>query len=167
MNDLLQSVLDSLDDRFKKYIKEKLIDRGDCIVRIDKDSIYSVMEFLKPTFDFLIDITAIDTSELKLSGKSEGFDIVYQLYSTLKNIRLRIKSYINKDQKVRSVSGLWKSAISLEREVYDMFGIEFFDHPCLERILLPENFESHPLRKGYPLKGIGERDHFPRVERAD
>ena len=68
---------------------------------------------------------------------------------------------------VPSVVGLWEGANWLEREVWDMFGIRFAGHPDLRRILLPEEFAAHPLRKDYPLQGRGERHNFPVITRAE
>ena len=68
---------------------------------------------------------------------------------------------------VSSLTSLWQSANWLEREVWDMFGIHFEGHPDLRRILLPEAFTTHPLRKDYPLQGHGERHNFPVIRRAD
>ena len=68
---------------------------------------------------------------------------------------------------VRSVVGLWEGANWLEREVWDMFGIHFEGHPDLRRILMPEEFTAFPLRKDYPLQGLGERHNFPVLKRGE
>lgn len=166
MNEL-QSVLECLEDKFSDEIIEKLEDRGAHIIRIRRARSFQVLKFLKEEspvrFDFLADLTAIDMSLVREDG---DFDVVYQLYSTDSNLRIRLKVTVDRDEKVRSVGAIWKVAWCLEREVYDMFGIEFEGHPRLERILLPDNFGHHPLRKEYPVKGLGERDNFPVVERA-
>ena len=79
-----------------------------------------------------------------------------------------LKTFINDpNPTLPSAYSLWKSADWLEREVYDMFGITFSDHPDLRRILTPDEFTAYPLRKDYPLKGRGERHNFPIVTRAE
>ncbi|MEE9241274.1 MAG: NADH-quinone oxidoreductase subunit C, partial [bacterium] len=87
----------------------------------------------------------------------DPFQVVFQLISVDHARLLRLKVKIKDGQEVPSVVGVWSSANWLEREVYDLFGISFSGHPDLRRILLPENWGSHPLRKDYPLEGRGER----------
>lgn len=104
-------------------------------------------EFL---FDMLIDITAVDW----LDRREPRFDVVYQLLSLKYLHRLTIKIAVGEDNPaVESVVSLWNSANFLEREVWDMFGIIFKNHNDLRRILLYDEFNGHPLRKDYPLKG--------------
>jgi NADH-quinone oxidoreductase subunit C len=87
--------------------------------------------------------------------------VVYLLHSMKYNNRLGIKIAVPEGAAVESVSDLWKAANWMEREVYDMFGIEFSHHPDLRRILLPDDFVGHPLRKEYPLKGVDFDKPFP------
>lgn len=116
-------------------------------------------------FKQLIDLTAVDY--LKKDDADERFAVVYLLYSRLHNSRLRLRVLVDEDEpRLPSVSGVFGSADWGEREVYDMFGIEFEGHPNLERILMPTNFGGFPLRKDYPLRGRGERDDFPRLRRG-
>jgi NADH-quinone oxidoreductase subunit C len=103
-------------------------------------------------FDMLIDVTAVDY--LRFPGREDGprFDVVYHLYSTEHNHRLRLKVAVEQDDAwVPTASNLWPIANWLEREVWDMFGIRFEGHPDLRRLLLYEEFEGHPLRKDYPI----------------
>ena len=79
------------------------------------------------------------------------FDVVLNLYSVAKNERLRIKAHVGEGESVSSVSGVWPTANWLERECYDMFGIVFEGHPDLKRILLPDEWQGHPLRKDYDI----------------
>jgi len=138
--------------------------RGETRVIIDPESLVEVCRTLKETepfyFIYLSDITAVDYPD-----RDERFDVVYQLYSFKLNQRLRLRLRIKEDQSVPSVTDLWKTANWLERECYDMFGIEFDGHPDLERILMPKATRSHPLRKDYPLQ---PRENFqqrrPNVE---
>ena len=98
-------------------------------------------------FDYCVDITAVHYP------KREGtqFDIVYVLYSFHKNERVRIKTQIKDGDHLRSAFGIWPTANWLEREVFDMFGIAFDEHPELKRILMPEDWKGHPLRKDYAI----------------
>lgn len=100
-------------------------------------------------FDFLSDLTAVHWP------KREGaeFELVYQLYSISLRHRFRVKVPLADGQDAITVYGLWQVADWLEREVYDMFGIHFEGHPDQRRILNPDGFEGHPLRKEFPLKG--------------
>ena len=103
-------------------------------------------------FDFCSDVTATDWPPRK-----EGrFDVVYCLFSTRLRHRIRIKVIAAENQPVPSVTGLWPAADWLEREVYDMFGVNFTGHPDRRRILMPDDWQGFPERKDYPLEGPGE-----------
>ncbi len=117
-------------------------------------------------FDLLVDITCVDY--LDYPGAKDRFGLVYLLASVQTNERITIRCFVNDPQpKVPSVVDLWQGANWLEREVWDMFGIHFEGHPDLRRILLPEPFAAHPLRKDYPLQGLGERHNLPVLRRAE
>jgi NADH-quinone oxidoreductase subunit C len=107
-----------------------------------------VLKLLKEEygFDMLADLSAVD-----YLGQEPRFELVYHLNSIQKNIRLRIKSPITEGEEADSVVSLWPIANWLEREVWDMFGIKFKNHPDLRRLLMYEEFEGHPLRKDYPI----------------
>ena len=97
-------------------------------------------------------ITAIDHLS---AGREPRFDVVYALYSIPNNRWVRVRTTCAEfDAEVPSVSGIWPGANWLERECYDMFGIQFTGHPDLRRILMPEGYEHHPLRKEFPRDGI-------------
>jgi NADH-quinone oxidoreductase subunit C len=101
-------------------------------------------------YTFLVDLTAVDWSE-----RPEGrFDVVYWLHRFSDSRRIRLKVKVADGVAVPSVTGVWKVANWMEREVFDMFGIYFADHPNLERILTWEGFNGHPLRKDFPIEGI-------------
>jgi NADH-quinone oxidoreductase subunit C len=128
---------------------------------------HEVLEFLKDRggFDFLADITVVD--QLNLRDATDRFLLIYQLASTTANERITIHVPLNEPAlTVKSVYDLWQAADWLEREVWDMFGIRFEGHPDLRRILLPEEFTAHPLRKDYPLQGRGERHNFQPLRRG-
>jgi NADH-quinone oxidoreductase subunit C len=117
-------------------------------------------------FDFLADIAGIDY--LNYPNASDRYGIVYALTNTTAGERLFVKAHANDpDPQLPSVVSIWQGADWLEREVYDMFGVTFTDHPDLRRILMPSEFTSHPLRKDYPLRGLGERHNFPTITRAE
>ncbi|HBB17339.1 MAG: hypothetical protein A3J94_12715 [Syntrophus sp. RIFOXYC2_FULL_54_9] len=135
--------------------------RGETTVVVDKGRLREVMTFLnrgdETLYDLLVDIAGVDTG-----NESPRFFVVYLLHSIKFNNRLRIKIPVAEGAALDTVSDLWKSADWMEREVYDMFGIAFSNHPDLRRILLPDDFVGHPLRKEFPLKG----DDFDRPFRV-
>ncbi len=102
-------------------------------------------------FDYCSDVTASDWPP-----RAERFDVIYCLYSTRHRHRIRMKARAAEHQPVPSVTDLWPSANWLEREVFDMFGINFTGHPDRRRILMPEDWQGYPQRKDYPLEGPGE-----------
>ena len=152
--------------------------RGDTRVVVPAEKIYEVLELLKEKhgFDLLVDITCVDylnyprtDRRTVLPGPGEDrFGLVYLLAGTVTNQRLTVRAFVNEPEPtVRSVVGLWEGANWLEREVWDMFGIRFEGHPDLRRILMPEEFTAFPLRKDYPLQGLGERHNFPVLTRGE
>ena len=117
-------------------------------------------------FDLLVDITCVDY--LHYRGATDRFGLVILLANTTESLRLTLRVMLNEPSPtVASLTPLWQSANWLEREVWDMFGIHFEGHPDLRRILLPEEFTTHPLRKDYPLQGFGERHNFPVIRRSE
>ncbi|MBI2178582.1 MAG: NADH-quinone oxidoreductase subunit C [Candidatus Tectomicrobia bacterium] len=103
-------------------------------------------------FRLLSDLTAAH-----FPAEERPFHVVYHLYSFDHNRRLRLKVKAHEGEQVPSVVSVWSGANWMEREVFDLFGVSFKGHPDLRRILLPEDWGSHPLRKDYPLEGRGER----------
>ena len=118
----------------------------------------------KAAFDHLTDICSVDYPEDQLR-----FEVVYHLHSLPLRQRLRLKTRIAEDDPtIASVTGVWKGAEFLEREVYDMMGIHFSGHPDLRRILMPEDYaEGYPLRKDFPTEGRGWRSQFDFIPRFD
>ena len=102
-------------------------------------------------FDYCSDLTATDWPP-----RAERFDVIYCLYSTRHRHRVRLKVKVAENQPLASVTGVWPAANWLEREVYDMFGVNFTGHPDRRRILMPEDWQGYPQRKDYPLEGPGE-----------
>lgn len=117
-------------------------------------------------FNQLIDVTGVDY--LYFADARQRFAVVYSLLSHTYNRRVWVKVFVDEpDLTVPSVCAVWPGAEWPEREVYDMFGITFTGHPDLRRILTPEGFDHFPLRKDYPLRGLGERDQLPVITRED
>jgi NADH-quinone oxidoreductase subunit C len=124
---------------------------GDPVLTVRPGSLRSLMAALRDApFDYavLLDLTCVDYAA------NEGrFELVYHLYSLSRNVRLRVKASVPvADPAAESLTGLWKNADWLEREVFDMFGVRFSGHPYLRRLLTYEGFEGHPLRKSYPWR---------------
>ncbi len=137
-------------------------------VIVAPERLYALLECLKDQggFDLLVDVTAVDY--LNYPGAKDRYGVVYALLNTATAERVYVKTFVNDpDPVLPSAYPLWKGADWLEREVFDMFGIVFEDHPDLRRILMPEEFTAFPLRKDYPLRGRGERHNFPYITRAE
>ncbi len=140
------------DGEIPQILKESFGDRileystylGQNFVVARPDGVIPILEFLKLEleFDYLVDVTAVDYPK-----RPERFELVYVLYSFARNERMRVKTQIAESEKPQTATGVHLTANWLEREVYDMFGIEFAGHPDLRRILLPEDWEGFPLRK--------------------
>ncbi len=144
-------LIDALKQRFGADILAAETSHGEDVVTVSREAAPGVLRALRDesAFDFnlLIDLTAVDWLR-----REPRFEVVYQLKSLTRNHRLRVKVPVpGADAWVGSVVELWKSADWLERECYDMFGIEFRDHPDLRRILMYDSFVGHPLRKDYPV----------------
>jgi NADH-quinone oxidoreductase subunit C len=125
---------------------------GEVTLSVPAERIVEVCRFLKHDCDykFLVDLTAVDWPE-----REEGrFDVMYWMHRHDDSKRLRLHTIIADEVPISSVTEVWKTANWMEREVYDLFGIVFDDHPGLERILTWEGFNGHPLRKDFPVEGI-------------
>ncbi|HEV2527494.1 MAG TPA: NADH-quinone oxidoreductase subunit C [Thermomicrobiales bacterium] len=132
--------------------------RNETTLHVEPTMLREVCEVLRrdphTSLVFLSDLTAVDMLRLR---EAPRFDVVVQLYSLRYRTRVRLKAGIDDGQRVPSLVPLWNGANWLEREAYDMFGIQFEGHPNLKRILLAEDWsEGHPLRKDYPLRGWSE-----------
>ncbi|HEX5422983.1 MAG TPA: NADH-quinone oxidoreductase subunit C [Candidatus Acidoferrales bacterium] len=127
--------------------------RGETTVVVPRQHLISAVEFLagEPSlkFSFLSDLSGVDRFPLE-----PRFEVNYHLLSIEKRLRLRLKVKLSSaDPVVHSVTGVWPTANWHEREVFDMFGVQFEGHPDLRRILMPDEWEGHPLRKDYPTEG--------------
>jgi NADH-quinone oxidoreductase subunit C len=128
---------------------------GDWWVIVSSERLLDVMGWLRDSpesaFDFCSDVTASDWPP-----RPKRFDVIYCMYSTRLRHRVRVKVRAGEHDPVPSVTSIWPSANWLEREVYDLFGVNFTGHPDRRRILMPENWQGFPQRKDYPLEGPGE-----------
>jgi len=133
---------------FGGAIREALLDRKQAILVIAADRLLEIARYSRDEehFDLLVDLTAVDWPK-----REKRFDLVLNLYSFRKNERLRIKALLGENEPVATVESVWPTANWLEREVYDMFGIVFEGHSNLKRLLLPEEWQGHPLRKDYDI----------------
>lgn len=141
-----------LREKFADSILDVKEFRGEVTVTVTRESILKVCSFLKESlrYNLCTDITAVDY----LGKQDIRFMAVYNLYSIPNKDRIRIKAPVpENDCTIDTVSGIWKAAIFLEREVYDLMGIVFKNHPDLRRILMTDDWVGHPLRKDYPVQG--------------
>jgi NADH-quinone oxidoreductase subunit C len=143
-NELVQR----LKARFGDAIREAALDRKQAIVLVAREKLREIARYCRDDekFDYLVDLTAVDWPK-----RAERFDVILILYSFPKNERLRLKACAGEHDPVPSVVEVWPAANWLERECFDMFGIVFEGHPNLTRILMPEEWQGHPLRKDYDI----------------
>ena len=143
-------LLDALQKAFPGAIQEAVVFRKMPSITVAKESLLALCHFLRSeeggAYTLLTDETAVDYPK-----REKRFDIVYHLYSFERNDRLRLKVLVAAAEPVRSVTEVWPAANWLEREVYDMFGVVYEGHPDLKRILLPDEWIGHPLRKDYDI----------------
>jgi NADH-quinone oxidoreductase subunit C/D len=159
----IHPLLDALKARFPEAVLGVHDDtgRGELAVRVAAGHILEIATFLHDdpgmAFDHMTDICSADYPD-----DSERFEVIYHLLSLPHGTRLRIKARVTEDDPtIASVSGVWKGANFMEREVYDLMGIKFSGHPDLRRILMPEDYaEGYPLRKDFPAEGRGWRSTF-------
>lgn len=152
LTETLQNVVDGLSENYTDSFIEVYQSTGDTVIRVEVDAIVDICRYLKNEqhFIYLTDVFGIDrfTSE-------ERFEVVYNLISLRNRERLFVKVRLPEEEPVlESVADIWKSASWMEREVYDMFGIRFTNHPDFRRIYMPEDFDYYPMRKEFPLLGI-------------
>ena len=134
-------------------VPEAKFDRNELTIWIDRSVIFEACEFLRDhpqlRYNLLSDVTCVDWYP-----SEPRFEVVYELLSIPRRSRLRLKVRLDSEHtSLRSVVSVWPSANFFEREVFDLFGITFEGHPYLQRIMLPDDWKGHPLRKDYPLRG--------------
>lgn len=179
----------NLDHPNLKHVKERFPDRklrateyrGQSTLILQAEDLHEVMQFLRDDprckYDFLSDVAGVDY--LNYPAETLGrFAVIYNLCSYDRTDRIFVKVFLNPSRPtdgiepdpaltLDSVTDLWPGAEWTEREVFDMFGIRFRNHPDLRRILLWESYPAHPLRKDYPLRGQGERENYRVISRTD
>ena len=179
----------TLDHPALRFVKERFPSvrlratefRGQTTIIVEPKDLHEVMKFLRDdprcAFNFLSDISATDY--MGYPAETIGrFGVYYILCAYSRTDRIYLKTFLDPSLPtdgivedpalwLDSVTDLWPGAEWMEREVFDMFGIRFRDHPDLRRILTWESYPAHPLRKDYPLRGRGERENFRVVSRTD
>ena len=146
-----KAVIDALVERFPGIVYEPYVGVGgdDCAF-VKRESILEVCRFLKDeaAFDMAPYITAVD-----YLGQTPRFEVVYVLFSTKKNVRIRLRVKVGEGEQLQSVTSVWRGANWFERYCFDMYGIGIVGHPDLRRLLMYDEFVGNPLRKDYPLRG--------------
>ncbi len=151
-------------EKIKEKFPDQVVDiaefRDQVSVILKRGKIVDICRYLHDNphlfFDHLQDLTGVDY----LGKKDPRFEVVYNLYSIKYRHKIRLKAQVTEsDPKINSVISVWAGANWHERECSDMFGIIFLGHPDLRKILMPEDWEGHPLRKDYPLKGPEKEWH--------
>jgi NADH-quinone oxidoreductase subunit C len=141
----------SLENRFPEAVAGGSHERGELTLYVKAGDIVDVCRHLKEelTFNRLASVTAVDWFP-----REPRFEVVYHLHSLARNERLRLKCQVTEEScEIASVCPVWRGADWYEREVFDLFGIRFSGHPDLRRIMMPDDWEGHPLRKDYPVHG--------------
>jgi NADH-quinone oxidoreductase subunit C len=140
--------------KFADTIEEITEAIGEVTIIARREGLIQLMTYLRDEpslrFNYLSDIGGVDLGEFA----SPRFAVAYQLYSLEHNHRLRVKVFLEEnDANVPTMWNIWKASNWLEREIFDMFGVNFEGHPDLRRILMPADYEGYPLRKDFPIKG--------------
>ena len=143
-------IAETLKARFGGAVTGVVEFRGETTIHVWPDAIAAVCAFLRDDeaagYDFLSDVSAAD-----VWPDEPRFQVNYHLYSMTRNTRLRLKASVRDGQSLPSVAGVWPAANWFERETYDLFGVKFDNHPDLRRLLLPDDYLGHPLRRDAPL----------------
>lgn len=159
-------LIDKMRAAFRDKIISTTVHRGEVTHLVCKSALRSVCTFLKTDpelrMNFCADVVGVD-----YMGESPRFEVVYHLYSIPRKHRVRIKVRVEEGESLPSVTSIWAGADWAEREVYDMFGVVFEDHPNMKRIYLAEDWEGYPLRKDYPLRGYKDRYNPYGAEREE
>lgn len=147
-------------DRLKELFPEEVLGitshAGQISVSVRRNRILEIMRYLKLTdellFDHLNDLCGVDY----MGRNGDRFEVVYNIYSIRHKHFIRIRAHVPEaDCHIQSIVPLWEGANWHERECFDLFGVVFDGHPDMRRVLMPDDWEGHPLRKDYPLKGPG------------
>ncbi len=159
---MLTAVVEKLTQKFPDAVTLQPEFRGETTVHVKKESIVDVCTFLRDDgsslFDYCSDICGADAYT-----PENRFEVIYNLYSTSLNHRIRLKVFVDEsDLHCPSVTSVWPGANWPERETFDMFGVIFDGHDDLRRMYMPEEFEYYPLRKDFPMMGVPDSIPLPR-----
>ena len=151
----LQEIEKLINSELSSKIKNSSIDNEELLIEIDENNLIDVVQFLKSNesckFKQLIDIAGVDYPE-----NEKRFELIYLFLSHEQNLRVKLAIKFDVNQSINSLTKVFPSANWMEREVFDMYGIKFKNHPDLRRILTDYGFKGHPLRKDFPLTGFNE-----------
>ena len=151
----LQKLEKLVNSELTSKIQSSIIENNEFLIEVNEVDLTDVIQFLKSNnkckFKQLIDVAGVDYPE-----NEQRFQLVYLLLSHEFNIRIKILIQFNEKQTINSITKIYPSANWMEREVFDMYGIRFKNHPDLRRILTDYGFKGHPLRKDFPLTGFNE-----------
>ena len=151
----LQKLEKLINSELSSKIQKSLIENDELLVEINQSDLIEVIQFLKSNENFLfkqlIDIAGVDYPE-----NDKRFELIYLFLSHENNIRIKLLTKFEINQTIDSLTKIFPSANWMEREVFDMYGIKFKNHPDLRRILTDYGFKGHPLRKDFPLTGFNE-----------
>ena len=140
-----------LQDKFPGAVKEVVLKQGETTLVVDAARTKDVLRFMKADrgFNYLVDVSSAHWPD-------EGrIDVVYQVRNLATREQVRVRAALPvEDPSIETVCDIWRTANWLEREVYDLMGVQFLGHPDLRRIMMPEDFEGYPLRKDFPLLGV-------------
>jgi len=164
-NNKLKDIYDSITAKHSSAIIESNFDNQGLSVKIKNESLLDVLSYLKSVagFNSLTDIICLDNLIIETEGEVKAektaapvkrFTIIYLLFRFPSAERIKIITGLEEKEKMTSIFSLYKSSNWLEREIFDLFGIEFEGHPNLSRIFMDDDWKGHPLRKDYPLNGI-------------
>ena len=151
----IQKIEKLINSELSSKIKNSLIENTELLIEVDESDLIDVVQFLKSNenckFKQLIDIAGVDYPE-----NEKRFELVYLFLSHEHNLRIKVLTKFQINQQINSLTKIFPSANWMEREVFDMYGIKFKNHPDLRRILTDYGFKGHPLRKDFPLTGFNE-----------
>ena len=152
---VLKDIEKLINSELATKIQNSFINNSELTIEIDENNLIEVIQFLKSNerckFKQLIDIAGVDYPD-----SEKRFQLVYLLLSHENNIRIKVSTQFQLNQIINSITKIFPSANWMEREVFDMYGIKFKNHPDLRRILTDYGFKGHPLRKDFPLTGFNE-----------
>lgn len=160
LQELNPKVSQLIRQKFEVQVLEEYESNGMLVFLLQPNSNVEIIEYLKNnselSYDMMLDLCGAD-----YPSRKERFEVIVHLHSMKNQHRIRLRFPIGGEPPtIRSITGLFLAADWAEREVFDLFGIQFLDHPDLKRIVNPDDFEGHPLRKDFPVKGL-KRGHFP------